>query len=84
MSVQLAYDAFGRRVRKDVVRGGTSATGTTEYVWDCDVLAMDIDSSAGDRAFVHDPGRFPPLLQQEHGEVFACLVDHVGTPTLPV
>jgi RHS repeat-associated protein len=80
-TVRLEYDALGRRIRKEVQAGGASATRTTDYVWDGDVLAMDIDSSGGERVFVHEPGTFLPLLQQERGEVLACLVDHVGTPT---
>jgi RHS repeat-associated protein len=50
-----------------------------DYVWDGHVLAMEVDSSAGTKAFVHYPGTFIPLLQQEGGEVFTYVVDHVGT-----
>jgi YD repeat-containing protein len=76
--VAIAYDALGRRTRKTVT-GRDRAARTTEYVWDGDVLAMQVDSVDGVRTFVHRPGSFVPLLQEERGRVFTSLLDQVGT-----
>jgi RHS repeat-associated protein len=77
--VRLSYDALGRRIRKDNKPAGAGPVRATEYMWDGDVLAMEVDSVAGPRVFVHEPDTFLPLLQQERGEVFAYILDHVGT-----
>jgi len=79
--VQMRYDALGRRVRKVVQPaepGGKSRV--VDFVWDVNELATDIDSERGVRCFVHNPGTFLPLLQQERGEIFACVNDHLGVP----
>ncbi|MGD0679013.1 MAG: RHS repeat-associated core domain-containing protein, partial [Polyangiaceae bacterium] len=78
--VSLSYDALGRRVRKEVTpRGSAQKPRVTDYVWDGDVLAMQVDSAEGLRAFVHAPGTFLPLLQQQIGQVFTYMVDQMGT-----
>jgi RHS repeat-associated protein len=77
--VAFTYDALGRRVHK-TLSPPASRPRSVEYLWDGNVLALELDSEAGPRAFVHVPGTFVPLLQQEGGEVFACVVDHLGTP----
>src|ERR1019366_7368839 len=76
----LAYDALGRRIRKETSPPSRAKTRTTEYVWDGSVLAMQLDSADGARAFVHAPGSYAPLLQQERGEIFTYVLDHIGTP----
>ncbi|WP_437622126.1 restriction endonuclease fold toxin [Sorangium sp. So ce1151] len=79
--VIMTYDAFGRRVRKEVI--STAAVGRphrVDFVWDGDVLAADIDSERGVRTFVHAPGTFAPLLQQQDGRVLTYVTDHLGTP----
>jgi RHS repeat-associated protein len=77
--VALLYDALGRRVRKEVTPRASVPPRTLDYVWDGNVLAMQFDSGAAGRVFVHAPGTFVPLLQQERGEVLTYLVDHLGT-----
>ncbi|KYF82471.1 hypothetical protein BE20_55570 [Sorangium cellulosum] len=79
--VSFTYDAFGRRVRKEIFDDHGDPRRAVDFLWDGDVLAADIDSQLGTRCFVHAPGTFVPLLQAEQGEVFNCLTDHVGTPT---
>ncbi len=79
-TVALAYDALGRRIRKETSPPSRAKTRTTEYVWDGSVLAMQLDSADGARAFVHAPGSYAPLLQQERGEIFTYVLDHIGTP----
>ncbi len=82
------YDAFGRRVRKDLVPASDEAlkieperVRTVSFLWDGDVLAQEIDSERGKRVFVHGArGSFAPILQEEQGEVFTYVVDHLGTP----
>lgn len=78
--VLMTYDAFGRRVRKEVVPAGEERGRVTEFLWDGDALAADIDTERGARCFVHRPGTLLPLLQEERGEVFAYVTDHLGTP----
>lgn len=79
--VRFSYDAFGRRVRKEVVpAGGETAERTVQFVWDGDELAADMDLAGGVRVFVHHPGTFVPLLQAEQGQVFAVISDHLGMP----
>ena len=51
-----------------------------EFLWDGDVLAGELDPEQGPRFFVHEPGTFLPMLQQEHGEVFTYVNDHLGMP----
>ena len=52
-----------------------------EYLWAGSCLAAELDSERGVRVFVHEPGTMRPLLQQEGGEIFAIVTDHLGTPT---
>ncbi|WP_437317248.1 PAAR-like domain-containing protein [Sorangium sp. So ce385] len=79
--VRFSYDAFGRRVRKEVVPAGAeTADRAVEFIWDGDVLAADLERPRGARVFVHDPGTFMPLLQAEQGQVFAVVNDHLGMP----
>ncbi|APR87928.1 Rhs-family protein [Minicystis rosea] len=82
------YDAFGRRVRKEIVprqvvadlaRGDVPATHVVEFLWDGDALAAEYDSEHGVRVHVHE-GPLVPMLQAEHGEVFVVVCDHLGMP----
>ncbi|WP_437652716.1 DUF6531 domain-containing protein [Sorangium sp. So ce1182] len=78
--VAFTYDAFGRRVRKEISDEDGAPQRAVEFLWDGDVLAADIDSQHGTRCFVHAPGTFTPLLQAERGEVFSYVNDHIGVP----
>lgn len=79
--VLFTYDAFGRRVRKEVHAASSNGDGrVVEFVWDGDELGGDFDSTHGARVFVHEPGTFVPALQAEQGEVFAVVNDHLGMP----
>lgn len=78
--VSLTYDAFGRRVRKEILSKESVKPRVVQFVWDGDAVAADIDSNHGVRCFVHEPGTLIPLLQQEQGEVFTYVNDHLGTP----
>ena len=51
-----------------------------EYLWDGDALAGELDPMRGARFFVHEPGTVVPMLQQEQGEVFTYVNDHLGMP----
>jgi RHS repeat-associated protein len=81
------YDVHGRRLRKDIVPPAVTTLEEAQvpvrsirYVWDGTVLAAEIDSERGTRVFVHHPGTFVPMLQQEQGEVFTYVTDPLGTP----
>ena len=78
--VVMTYDAFGRRLRKEVTAVDAARPEVTAFVWDGDVLAADHTRERGVRTFVQRPGSFEPLLQQEGGEVFTYVNDHLGTP----
>ncbi|MGK3996663.1 DUF6531 domain-containing protein [Sorangium sp. So ce1024] len=74
------YDALGRRLRKEMLDEAGQTLHAVDFLWDMDVLAADLDSEAGARCFVHEPGTFLPLLQAERGEVFVYLNDPTGVP----
>ncbi|XXY18539.1 RHS repeat-associated core domain-containing protein [Sorangium sp. So ce216] len=79
--VVMTYDAFGRRVRKEVISKAVAGRPRgVDFVWDGDVLAADVDNERGARTFVHAPGTFVPLLQQQDGRVLTYVNDHLGTP----
>ncbi|CAN97629.1 conserved carbohydrate-binding protein, Rhs family [Sorangium cellulosum So ce56] len=88
--VLFAYDAFSRRVRKEIVPPAVPSAfdsadarkpRVVEYVWDGLCLAAEIDSERGTRVFVHEPGTMSPLLQQDSTAIYAVVTDHVGTTT---
>jgi RHS repeat-associated protein len=60
--------------------GGSFDAKRVEYVWDGEVLAWELDSEKGPRTFVHEPGGFEPILQQQSGETYLCVNDHLGMP----
>jgi YD repeat-containing protein len=87
--VLYTYDAFGRRVRKEIVPKVTAAdlakprpleVRVVEFLWDGDALAGEIDSKRGACVYVHEPGSLAPMLQAEQGEVFTVVNDHLGMP----
>ena len=61
-------------------RAEDGRVGATPFVWDGEVLAAELDDQRGPRAFVHEPGGFEPVLQQQGGETFLCVNDHLGMP----
>ncbi len=89
------YDAFGRRTKKVVVprelanpdplaqekKGASPPLATTEYLYDGHVLCAELMPDDSERVHVHELGSFIPVLQQELGEVFSVLTDHIGLPT---
>ncbi|MFS8066469.1 MAG: HNH/endonuclease VII fold putative polymorphic toxin, partial [Byssovorax sp.] len=79
--VLFTYDAFGRRLQKRVIADDAQRTiRAVDFVWDGHVLAAEVDSSRGARCFVHEPGSFVVLLQQEQKEIFTYVNDHLGMP----
>ena len=78
--VVMTYDAFGRRLRKEVFTPGAARPRSVDFIWDGDAVAADLDSERGLRCFVHHPGTLMPLLQQERGEIFTYVNDQLGTP----
>ncbi|WP_437296215.1 DUF6531 domain-containing protein [Sorangium sp. So ce426] len=78
--MRMTYDAFGRRVRKEVIGASGQTARALTFVWDGDALAGEVDRERGARCFVHEPGTLVPLLQAERGDVFAYVNDPLGTP----
>ncbi|MEO7331380.1 MAG: RHS repeat-associated core domain-containing protein, partial [Minicystis sp.] len=86
--VRFTYDAFGRRVRKEVLAAPVGLVPTSRktvtFLWDGDVLCEEQDSGKEEqvrkRVHVHEPGTFVPMVQAEQGEVFGVVNDHLGMP----
>lgn len=78
--VRMTYDAFGRRLRKEIVPADGGLSRTVDFVWEGDTLAADLDSARGLRTFVSLPGTQIQLLQAERGEVHTVVHDHLGMP----
>ena len=78
--VLMTYDAFGRRVRKEVVEPADERSRIVDFVWEVNAVAADIDVERGARTFVYAPGSVIPLLQVERREVFTIVHDHLGMP----
>jgi RHS repeat-associated protein len=78
--VTFAYDALGRRVRKEF--DGT----VTEFVWDGDDLVHERVSKAGDVqplvTWLFEPGSFAPVAKFEGRKRFSVVTDHLGTPSM--
>ncbi|HEY2407232.1 MAG TPA: DUF6531 domain-containing protein [Polyangiaceae bacterium] len=79
VQLNYSYDAFGRRVHK-MRRSADGELHHNNFIWDGEVLAAEIDAERGPRVFVHEPGGFEPILQQQGGEVFLTVNDHLGMP----
>jgi RHS repeat-associated protein len=87
----MTYDAFGRRVRKEVIGPMRPASPdalpepparrVVDYIWDGSCLAAEIDDTRGTRVFVHQPGTLVPLLQQEGEAIDAVVTNPLGMPT---
>jgi RHS repeat-associated protein len=78
-TVDCAYDAFGRRLRK------TCGDTTTIYVWAGHQLVQEVVESAGERVtreYLYAPGTGRPLAMQYAGAVYAYHCDPLGTPQL--
>jgi RHS repeat-associated protein len=80
------YDAFGRRVRKEILPPRPDPAlppgppRIIQYLWDGDTLASEVDSERGTRVFVLDQAHLVPLIHEEQGEVFVYTHDQVFTP----
>ncbi len=78
--VKMSYDAFGRRVRKELRSQRANKPIVTEWVWDRSVVCAELSPALGPRSFVHHPQSDVPLLQSEKGETFLVIADQVGVP----
>jgi RHS repeat-associated protein len=52
----------------------------TEYLWDGDLLAAEVDADAKLHTYVHDRASMAPLLQSDGSQTFAYVNDHLGVP----
>jgi RHS repeat-associated protein len=66
-----SYDAFGRRIAKQVTEGGK--TETTLFVWDGDVLVQEIHPN-NTITYLYEPGSFVPLARVESKDGMASYV----------
>ena len=82
---RFAYDAFGRRTLRQVVRelndGSECIEAETRFVWDIHNVIHEIDASEGVRTWYWEPGSFSPLATERGGRRLGIAVDHLGAPT---
>ncbi|MBK8255237.1 MAG: RHS domain-containing protein [Polyangiaceae bacterium] len=91
--VLFVYDAFGRRVKKQVIGPapadsvspmGTLGTPpevqTTEFLWDADHILGEIESSGHVRVHTRIPLSGVPVMQDDNGHATWVVTDHLGTP----
>ena len=76
--VSYRYDAFGRRIAKEV------DGKTTEFIWQGDRLVAE-SGQGRYRSYVYEPGSFRPLAMLDgegplKAEPFYYQLDHLGTP----
>ncbi len=70
-TARYSYDAFGRRIAKQVTEGGN--TETTLFVWDGDVLVQEIHPN-NTITYLYEPGSFVPLARVESKDGMASYV----------
>lgn len=68
-----AYDPFGRRISKEC------ATSRSEFVWDGDVLALEVVDGVETEWFF-EPDSFRPLAKRRGNTLTYIVNDHLGTP----
>ncbi|MDH2433999.1 polymorphic toxin type 47 domain-containing protein [Pokkaliibacter sp. MBI-7] len=77
-TVRYRYDAFGRRISKDI--GGYLTT----FVWQANRLIAETDDFSHYRSYLYEPGTYRPLAQLEGegnlAQVYYYHLDHLGTP----
>jgi RHS repeat-associated protein len=78
------YDAFGRRIAKQVIEQGAEPTTvhTTVFVWDGDVLIQEI-SASDTVTYVYEPGSFVPLARIQSREGLASYTPEASLMHLP-
>ena len=67
-TARYSYDAFGRRIAKQVTEQGK--TDTTLFVWDGDVLIQEIHPTST-ITYLYEPGGFVPLARVQSQEGMA-------------
>jgi RHS repeat-associated protein len=80
-TVAFAYDAFGRRIRKEC------DGRITEYVWDGDDLVHEcVHNTEGEAeplvTWIVEPGTFAPVAKVEGYSRYGVVTDHLGTPAM--
>ena len=68
-----AYDALGRRVRKQ------DTFGDTKFMWNGDVLLSERRQHI-EKIYLYEPGSFRPLAFIENNQCYFYQLDHLGTP----
>lgn len=86
--VRMSYDAFGRRVEKEIVpfvpaseiaRGARPITRRIEYLWDGPAIAAIYDSELGVSTFTTMPRGHEVVLWERFGVTAVPVLDPVGT-----
>lgn len=79
--VAFAYDAFARRVRKQLLAVDGSLERETRFVWDGATVVHEIDSRDGVITWHWSPEGDHLLARERGGRIDAITTDHLGTPT---
>jgi RHS repeat-associated protein len=72
-SLEYAYDALGRRIRKK------DTFGETEFLWNGDVLLSE-KRGHKEKLYLYEPNSFKPLAFIENNQCYFYHLDHLGTP----
>ena len=73
------YDGLGRRVEKEVIN---VATTTTRYVYDNEVILLELNGSNAIVArYTHGPGIDEPLIMEKNAQSFYYHADGLGSIT---
>ena len=79
-TLTFAYDAFGRRMEKQITENGT--TKTTSYVYDGEDILLSIDNDGSTTTatyFIHGPGIDEPLAMVKGGSSHYYHADGLGS-----
>jgi RHS repeat-associated protein len=78
-TVNYRYDGLGRRVEKEVIDVGTTAT---RYVYDNEDILLELNASNNISArYTHGPGIDEPLIMEKGGQSFYYHADGLGSIT---
>ncbi|WP_437636838.1 DUF6531 domain-containing protein [Sorangium sp. So ce854] len=83
--VRFAYDAFARRLSKQVLRpaegGALQPERVVQWHWDGAIPITEVSSDEGRTTWVFEPETASPLARLARGRAHSVLTDPVGTPT---
>jgi len=79
-TVNVKYDAFGRRIEKQVTQN--AITTTTSYIYDGEDIVLQLENDGTDTIithYLHGPGIDEPLAQSTNGQTYCYHADGLGS-----